>query len=1081
MYSIEQKLESWKNKLFDLSKRNRLINYKDTKRSTLQIITPEIFNLWESFVVNESPLEFPYVDEDEINTENDEVAEPIYSVITNQSIKDQQRTLRNLREKAKIAIAEQGVNILYLSFGFLKWSESKNSEQYLSSPIILVPVSLTIESITDPYILSLHEDEIIINPTLAYKLENDFGITLPEFNDEQSISEYFNAIRELVYKSKWEVLDNVSLSLLSFLKINMYDDLKNHTDRIKSHPIIRALCGDGSALKHDIENINDFDHDSKTKPVDVFQVVDADSSQQDAIMCAKKGVSFVLQGPPGTGKSQTITNIIAECIADGKKVLFVSEKMAALEVVHRRLSTVGLSDFCLTLHSHKANKKNVLEQLETVLNLARTKANLSDEVFQKLDLLQEHKEKLNKYVKVIFEKIVPLKKTIYQVNGKLANLQDYEDMIFIIPDVAKTTPTKFNKYINLLTEFENTIGKMSDDYKSNPWNSTNINHVSHELRHDVNANLTKIIPKIDVASKLYDEIDSSLNVGLSSSYNGLTELIEIFKLPPKPTIIPIHWIIGDDITPLFAEIDECSNLKKQFVSTKNTLTDLYKQVHTNDPKPFEGTANDIFTSKQIDEATASWNDFIDNNYCYTTWNKAENFGDITSLFTDAKENIAEFNSLKNEMLSVFEKEIFDIDYKEILSRFKTDYTSIFKIFKKQYKLDRNSIIGKYKDFVKKVQDTSIIATLTKLRRIEKLELWMTENSGLLSVNFGEYYKAENTVFEDIEKVLSAFRGIQGILKNLLELKTVVNTNEIKSNEFKLHYEYLYDDFNTDWDTILKALNWASDFRKTSEQYNFSEKFIHHICTNKEKIELCSTFVSKIEEAIRDIDVEFNWYLDLFDDKETLKNTKMPALYDRIEKCRKLSLLEEWIDFRTARENCYAEGLQDCIDKIMKMQIDVSFIIPIFEKRFYHLWLGAILPNYPAVMNFRRRTHESIIHEFARLDKLQFDIAKARIQKKFVDNLPQLERFTSGTDEIAILKRELQKKRKIMPLRKLFLAIPNNYHQQIFLLRLHLIMTMIPMKKMKMIVMHMNLFLMKHPYYCLNVPYFGITEADMSIL
>ncbi|WP_233568136.1 AAA domain-containing protein [Cohnella faecalis] len=144
------------------------------------------------------------------------------------------------------------------------------------------------------------------------------------------------------------------------------------------------------------EEFNHFDHDRKTRAIDTFQIVDADSSQQDAILYAKKGVSFVLQGPPGTGKSQTITNIIAESLAEGKRVLFVSEKMAALEVVHKRLTQAGLSDFCLTLHSHRANKKEVLNDLGNTLALNRFKVH--DEAISQLELLEKQRDKLNQYI-----------------------------------------------------------------------------------------------------------------------------------------------------------------------------------------------------------------------------------------------------------------------------------------------------------------------------------------------------------------------------------------------------------------------------------------------------------------------------------------------------------------------------------------------------------------------------------------------------------------------------------------------------------------------------------------------------------
>ena len=130
MVNIETRLESWKNKLLDLGKRNKLLNYRDTKRSNLRIITPDMFELWQSLVVGESPLEFDYFD-DEQNyfSDNKNEGEERRKVITNQSIREQQKTLRNIRDKAKTITEEQGENVLYLAFGFLKWCESSNSDQ----------------------------------------------------------------------------------------------------------------------------------------------------------------------------------------------------------------------------------------------------------------------------------------------------------------------------------------------------------------------------------------------------------------------------------------------------------------------------------------------------------------------------------------------------------------------------------------------------------------------------------------------------------------------------------------------------------------------------------------------------------------------------------------------------------------------------------------------------------------------------------------------------------------------------------------------------------------------------------------
>ncbi|WP_158594261.1 DUF4011 domain-containing protein [Cohnella faecalis] len=190
------------------AKKNRLINYRETKRSNIKIVAPDLVELYRLLILNESALEFPFPFEDDDNDYDDETESYISlgDLQTNQTIKEQQKTLRNLRNKAKTALEEQGVNILYLSFGFLKWRESPDSDRIISSPIVLAPVSLMLESLTSPFVLRMHEDEIVINPTLKYKMEHEFGVILPEFDaHEDSITTYLDNLNKSVIKNKWEV------------------------------------------------------------------------------------------------------------------------------------------------------------------------------------------------------------------------------------------------------------------------------------------------------------------------------------------------------------------------------------------------------------------------------------------------------------------------------------------------------------------------------------------------------------------------------------------------------------------------------------------------------------------------------------------------------------------------------------------------------------------------------------------------------------------------------------------------------------------------------------------------------------
>jgi len=1015
---IEHKIEIWKNKLLDLSKRNRLMNYKETKRSSLQIINPDCISLWNSFVKEEKPLEFPYYDEYSLEIESSS-----YEVQTNQDVKEMQKTLRNLRDKTKTIKEEQGVNILYLStFGFLKWTESVDSDYLFSSPIILVPVTLTVESISSPYILSLHEDEIVINPTLCYKFENDFGIKLPSFDEDADIKSYLESIRELVINNKWEVDFGVSLSLLSFLKINMYNDLNRHKEVIKQNSVIRTISGDATACEKIPEEIIDFDYDTQLKPTQVFQVVDADSSQQDAILCAKKGISFILQGPPGTGKSQTITNIISECLADGKKVLFVSEKMAALEVVYKRLTNAKLDDFCLILHSYKANKHAILEQLDTVLKMASKKIKLNDEAYQKLDALQADKEKLNDYANQLDVKILPLNKSIFEANGILAHLNSYKEIIFSMENIETVTKEQYNKQLYLLGQFSDTIGKMSEDYSNNPWNGAIVLAVTNELRHDIAANISTLVQKLAWANKRIQEIYNDLSLQWGKSYLAIQKLIPILDIAKQSPVVPLSWVIDGEITPLFDEISMCEKRKTQFFQKRNELEFQYHTISFNANSISGLDTKSLVNSNAIQNAIEKIASII-SEAPYCKWDIKDTR--LFSIFNEAKENSDKINELRINLMSSFENEIFDIDVNGIYNRYKTDYTSFWKIFKKSYKNDRKTIQVHYKSIVKKISDEMVLDTVTKLREISKQKKWFLDNQSELKNYFDELYNAEKTDFNSIESYFKNFKALNNLFPLLLDMQDIAEEFEHREDDLLSHYQFFYKGLDTDWGNVRQALTWAVSFREQVQINHLNRSFIEVVSSNSEIVKLCAKYSDEVQSILNNIDIEFQWFQSLFDSHEIIQSLEITSLQEKLENCKNnLYLLEEWIDFRNARENCRKSGLTDYISKIDEYHIDKSDIIPIFKKRFFRLWLDAVLPKFPAVLNFRRRIHESTINEFSELDKLQFVITREIIRSRLINNLPQMEYFTSGFDEIGILKREINKQRRIMPVRKLFREIPN---------------------------------------------------------
>ncbi|MFA9423180.1 MAG: DUF4011 domain-containing protein, partial [Sedimentibacter sp.] len=542
MENIDLKIELWKKRLLDLGKGNRLINFKENKRSSIKITSPCLGDAFNMIVIEEKSLNFSYPLKSVVNENSEEQGDFLVEgeIRTNQTINEQQGILKSIKAKSKTSIEEQGINTLYLTFGMIKWSESDNDE-IISSPLVLVPVSLKIDSINEPYVLTLHDDEVVVNPSLVFKFENDFGIKLPEFDEHNDdIKEYLSKVSEIVMINHWKVTDEVYLAILSFLKINMYVDLNKSRDKIVSNPFIKSLAGDLREIIQVPQDLNNYDHDKNIRPIDTFQVVDADSSQQDAILLSKKGISFVLQGPPGTGKSQTITNIIAEAMSEGKKVLFVSEKMAALEVVKKRLTEVKLNDFCLTLHSYRANKKDVLSQLESTLNLPKIK--VQDDLLYKLTELEEKRKKLNEYQQELHTKCMPLNTTIYEINGRLAKLDDTEDVMFSLDNVENTDTEKLNKYKYLISGYADNLGRVNKDGSANPWIGCGIPDLTHDLRHNIDAKLSKLSPNFKIFAHIYGKILKFLGADFDNSVDNTKLLIEILNISVKSPLIPTNWL-----------------------------------------------------------------------------------------------------------------------------------------------------------------------------------------------------------------------------------------------------------------------------------------------------------------------------------------------------------------------------------------------------------------------------------------------------------------------------------------------------------------------------------------------------------
>lgn len=285
----------------------------------------------------------------------------------------QARRLLRLASDARTAEEEQGLNILYLVLGFLKWRESSSSDVWREAPLVLLPVELVRNERTSTFDIRARDDDITTNLPLQERLRQDFGILLPEIDEIEGWkpSSYYASVVDAVSgQPGWSVdADGMQLGFFSFAKLLMHRDLDPASwpaSGLTENALLSGLLAEGFDGDQSLFGPEDK-LDVLLDPADIIQVVDADASQTKVIEEVRRGSNLVVQGPPGTGKSQTITNLIAAAAHDGKTVLFVAEKMAALSVVHHRLVRSGLRDICLELHSRSANKKALAQELGRTL------------------------------------------------------------------------------------------------------------------------------------------------------------------------------------------------------------------------------------------------------------------------------------------------------------------------------------------------------------------------------------------------------------------------------------------------------------------------------------------------------------------------------------------------------------------------------------------------------------------------------------------------------------------------------------------------------------------------------------------
>jgi superfamily I DNA and/or RNA helicase len=739
---VKLQLDRWKKSLIDFSKRNQLLFFKPRPTLTVSFENPsdEIFKKLILESKNLSLIEkvqaFSMDDFGSIPVDPDELEpgmsfddvladEPVIDAVQNhdfenslQTDKDRKnldQSLAKLKLRSAASLQEQGVNILYFALYFLNWNDSnsaEDSESFYKSPLLLVPAHISRKGLNGDFTLSAIEDEIRINPTLAYKLSRDYDLDLYQFEDELNNCEDLEEFQTLIEKirafvskdhKKWQIIDESAISLFSFAKLSLYKDLEVNEEKIINHHVIRQISGEILNERELARNI-DLKYLVKANEIDIKldphqsnQILDADSSQEEAIYAAKAGASFVIQGPPGTGKSQTIANIIAESLAQNKKVLFVSEKKAALEVVINRLKASNLDKYCLELHNSQKKKSDVIDSLRTSLEEIKNLA-MENSREEYIDDINKVKAEILRTIDELHRIRKPINMSLYELYGELARLNlEYANskIDFTIGNIEKINLEKlseFDYFFKLLAAQERII----TGYDSFLWRNANVANLSFELENSIKSNL---------------------------------------------------------------------------IEFKSILTKLAGYANPLSQKYFARTTNNLSEFKWLAEASKL---AINSPFPKKDWFNGSVLQNVQSLTIHAKIEHEEYSVDKQHLLSRYSENFLELDHNELLTKFTQKFTGIFRFLNIDY-WQSVSQIKKYALLNESRDLTTIINDLQMAAELDRKNLELNKDGAQLSLVLGDFYKDFDTDWDEtitaikwVQKVMGKFNS-QTLPEPLLNL------------------------------------------------------------------------------------------------------------------------------------------------------------------------------------------------------------------------------------------------------------------------------------------------------------------------
>ncbi len=905
-------LKNWKERLIDVSKSNPLLGLNRSRAAKLEVVSPDLSAIVKTLTEDEGIIKLPFVQKKTKKTlqifdgeeqQKEEAEEYILQKgdidFHYSDLGDLKRKTRKIFDNSRLTLTERGVNTLHLVIGGLEWEDSLIGKS--ESPLIMIPCEFEYKGPSRALGLKMTDGDIILNPALQYYLRERQEVDLEDLTDDfssEKIDSVLQKIQEKVKLNGWVISKKVWLGIFSFETLAIYQDLKLLDAQARSNKLVHALAHLGGET---IENLAlDSDLDSLETPKQVpVPVVESDSSQLRALTLATQGANLVIHGPPGTGKSQTITAIIAQALGQKKKVLFVSAKMAALNVVHTRLQKLNLGQYCLEAHGVKSGKKKVVDELKRTLE-TNEDIKVAKNIEEDLTRLIENRAKLNDYVRFLHDANNPLELSLFNAYGKYEKLSSVEL-------IKAPLPTKWQE----------------------------LREVS---RRELESALD-VLREVSSHSDLFLQKDSHPLKGMKL---GAVDLVTLER-------------IEDDLKKLSSF---CTNILKAI----ENVSRFFPRIDIHMPDLFS-SASFFGSLATITELPSGWH----------------------------KKTLSEYESILREISECLVQLGEKKEYQQHLLSFTTkspkEIINVHELFSKAYPSWYHKINLKYlKDrkiclnFADKVPKPTISLIESLVEKSEKLE-------GLDKVLAPRILKFG---FSNSQQTLQVSDGLKRI-EHEYEIAKVIRI-WVDETKIELAENPKFDE------------NESNSFAKIVDIINLEKESVGKILKN-----VSHFWPNGISNKVK---------------LESVKTSEIVKISTELMENLNQSNARDWQTICRLVERSENSDLHAFLKSLEREQITRA--PEILEKRFYSLWIDASIHSKPVLSEFSESSQKELIFRFKELDEKIRKLMLINIIAEPAKIARQVKLAHSGfgnANGVGILRKEMEKKKKLKPLRVLFNEIP----------------------------------------------------------